>query len=572
MISGFGRIVSYAFNSLDQTSGANDVIVVRHRDGTLHCTPFQVRFGKVKVLSPQDKIVTIEVNNKHTKAVMKIGPDGEAFWLQPVHHAVDRPESPLESPKSPEQLSAAAGSPPAMELLADTHAIAEASTPLPAAEFDSGQLMQPPVSPVEMFEGGLSSVEKAEFDQLLRSLRSEEAAQHAPNASLTLSKFASVDNIVDDETQADAPSPVDAQNLDEGHPPQPGQDWSSSHGSDEDDEGGSEDELDTASERVVCYQQTLTPTVADLEKLCLIEGLNTVRYSTHTSLRGHVVLEASIYLWTSDTKIVVSDVDGTITKSDVWGHLLPLIGKDWTHAGICSLYTKVHNNGYEFVYLTARSISQVERTREFLWSIEQDGDRLPRGPVLTAPDRFFTALTQEVSKKSHEFKIACLKGVAKAFPKGSRPFYAGFGNRVGDVISYTATQIPRHKIFIIDPNSILHVCRVKQSYKNLAHLVDVTFPPVESEKTQSQCRSKGGLAEGESVDAEFNSFNFWRIPPEQALVDSPTKNARKAKRGMQHPDYVSTGSSSTEKHDLKMAPTPAKNKGRIEVAWVAAQG
>ncbi len=43
---------------------------------------------------------------------------------------------------------------------------------------------------------------------------------------------------------------------------------------------------------------------------------------------------------------MISDVDGTITKSDVLGHVLPTFGKDWSHEKVCELYQKVHANGY----------------------------------------------------------------------------------------------------------------------------------------------------------------------------------------------------------------------------------
>ena len=43
-----------------------------------------------------------------------------------------------------------------------------------------------------------------------------------------------------------------------------------------------------------------------------------------TSL-GRQIVEASIFLWKSDAKVVVSDVDGTITKSDVLGQIIPHI-------------------------------------------------------------------------------------------------------------------------------------------------------------------------------------------------------------------------------------------------------
>lgn len=38
---------------------------------------------------------------------------------------------------------------------------------------------------------------------------------------------------------------------------------------------------------------------------------------------------------------MVSDVDGTITRSDVLGHLAPLVGKDWSHAGVAQLYNNI---------------------------------------------------------------------------------------------------------------------------------------------------------------------------------------------------------------------------------------
>lgn len=42
--------ISDAFQYNQSTlSGALDVVVIEHQDGSLHCTPFQVRFGKLKV-------------------------------------------------------------------------------------------------------------------------------------------------------------------------------------------------------------------------------------------------------------------------------------------------------------------------------------------------------------------------------------------------------------------------------------------------------------------------------------------------------------------------------------------
>lgn len=228
------------------------------------------------------------------------------------------------------------------------------------------------------------------------------------------------------------------------------------------------------------FTRTLIPVEADLWKLHLKEGCNTVRYLARKDKGDVVSISCNIFLWNWTDRLVVSDVDGTITKSDLLGHFYAMLGKgaDWTHPGICNLYSKIERNGYRMVYLTARSLSQINQTKSYLFTLQQDGVRLPMGPVLTAPQRFFTALTQEVSKQSHVFKIACLTSVRAAFPPSTKPFFAGFGNRYSDVISYDAAGIPTHKIFIIDPSSVLHVCLVRQTYRDLGHLVDVTFPPV----------------------------------------------------------------------------------------------
>ena len=56
---------------------------------------------------------------------------------------------------------------------------------------------------------------------------------------------------------------------------------------------------------------------------------------------------------------MISDIDGTITKSDVLGHVLPVIGRDWAQSGVAELFTKIKNNGYHMAYLSARAIGQV---------------------------------------------------------------------------------------------------------------------------------------------------------------------------------------------------------------------
>jgi hypothetical protein len=47
----------YANINPSTLTGAVDVIVVQDAEGNLACSPFHVRFGKLQLLRPQDKIV-----------------------------------------------------------------------------------------------------------------------------------------------------------------------------------------------------------------------------------------------------------------------------------------------------------------------------------------------------------------------------------------------------------------------------------------------------------------------------------------------------------------------------------
>ena len=77
-------------------------------------------------------------------------------------------------------------------------------------------------------------------------------------------------------------------------------------------------------------------------------------------------MTASVYKWKESDKVVISDIDGTITKSDVMGYIFPSIGKDWTQEGVTKLYKKIHDNGYKFLYLSSRAIGQASMTKSYL--------------------------------------------------------------------------------------------------------------------------------------------------------------------------------------------------------------
>ncbi|KFQ60464.1 Phosphatidate phosphatase LPIN1, partial [Pelecanus crispus] len=180
----------------------------------------------------------------------------------------------------------------------------------------------------------------------------------------------------------------------------------------------------------ISYKKTLRLTSDQLKSLKLKNGPNDVTFSVTTQYQGTCRCEGTIYLWNWDDKVVISDIDGTITRSDTLGHILPTLGKDWTHQGIAKLYHKVSQNGYKFLYCSARAIGMADMTRGYLHWVNERGTVLPQGPVLLSPSSLFSAFHREViEKKPEKFKVQCLTDIKNLFYPNTEPFYAAFGNR-----------------------------------------------------------------------------------------------------------------------------------------------
>ncbi|CAO1617342.1 unnamed protein product [Sympodiomycopsis kandeliae] len=328
-----------------------------------------------------------------------------------------------------------------------------------------------------------------------------------------------------------------------------------------------------ASKSNKTYAKTLRLTSDQLKSLNLKKGANTITFSVTSSYSGVATCTARIFLWESTHHIVVSDIDGTITKSDALGHVFTMIGRDWTHLGVAKLYTDIARNGYRIMYLTSRAIGQADTTRDYLRGISQNNYRLPDGPVIMSPDRLIASLHREVIlRKPEVFKMACLRDIARLFgadprkahpqPTGAElaggnsdevkkaikevetgagkegspsdgaataasnaatPFYAGFGNRITDALSYRSVNIPSSRIFTIDTNGevkmeLLELAGYKSSYIHMTDLVDQMFPPI----TNNSSAGKVGKP-------EYNDFNFWRpqisstfeLPSDDELMPSP---------------------------------------------------
>ncbi|XP_009980016.1 PREDICTED: phosphatidate phosphatase LPIN1 isoform X1 [Tauraco erythrolophus] len=269
----------------------------------------------------------------------------------------------------------------------------------------------------------------------------------------------------------------------------------------------------------ISYKKTLRLTSDQLKSLKLKNGPNDVTFSVTTQYQGTCRCEGTIYLWNWDDKVIISDIDGTITRSDTLGHILPTLGKDWTHQGIAKLYHKVSQNGYKFLYCSARAIGMADMTRGYLHWVNERGTVLPQGPVLLSPSSLFSAFHREViEKKPEKFKVQCLTDIKNLFYPNTEPFYAAFGNRPADVYSYKQVGVSLNRIFTVNPKGELiqeHAKTNISSYVRLCEVVDHIFPLLKrSHSSDFPCSDT------------YSQFTYWRepLPPFETQDEHPTSS------------------------------------------------
>eukprot|EP00923_Selenidium_pygospionis_P033730 GHVN01059143.1.p1 GENE.GHVN01059143.1~~GHVN01059143.1.p1 ORF type:complete len:251 (-),score=15.23 GHVN01059143.1:914-1666(-) len=202
-------------------------------------------------------------------------------------------------------------------------------------------------------------------------------------------------------------------------------------------------------------------------------------------------------------------------RSDLLGQLYPIFGKDHSHPGVAKLFTGIHENGYQLLYLTARAIGQADTTRGYLFEgLAQEGQNqdkwmLPPGPLICSPDRLFDSFKREViDRRPYEFKIAALRDIRKLFPNNYNPFTAGFGNRDTDHRAYVYNGIPEARIFIVEPKGDIHHLNKITKYSDypyMSTMCEAIFPvPRDGIR-----RTNDDMVD---EDDKCNSFNYWRVP------------------------------------------------------------
>jgi hypothetical protein len=225
-----------------------------------------------------------------------------------------------------------------------------------------------------------------------------------------------------------------------------------------------------------------------LLKSFLKPGRNPIRYLL-LDKQQRIVLraaQANIFLWNYQDSVVVSDIDGTVTKSNARGTLGTIVTKQYgkvCHDGICHLLTTLSkhksskssssSSTIQVVYVTSRPISLANQTRQLLSGLKQGTDKdnnesnLPHGPLLGFGGKMSKVLMMEViTHSTNEFKSTKLwQQVVKPFREAnanaknnnsndSAPtFVAGFGNTSKDVQAYHAIGIDLDRIYMIDKKS-----------------------------------------------------------------------------------------------------------------------
>lgn len=573
--------------------GAIDVVVIEQPDGTLHCSPWHVRFGLLQILKPSHKKVDVYVNGMKTDLPMKLGDEGEAFFVFEADGT------------SGDQLLKLVLTLPLLAPLLG--ALLPLHTPLPGDSDPPEPLTlnlneNDAVNQADDIESQIELTDEDPKQPALPKLPRLPLLEHVHEVTKKLNIPSKVDVNGDIVLDMDGYKPLSQKNIenlnenfqkmfvdeisklkllelddygvdvwdhiihrdDDGTIRILNQDETNNYGGLSPSQAASEPHSPAAPARTTThcddqdpdktYFKTLRLTLDQLKHLGLQYGENHLRFKVAYGLTAEV--EALCFLWKLNIPIVISDIDGTITKLDALGHIFNLVGRDWTHPGVARLFQDIRQNGYNIIYLTARLVGQLDATRQYLKGISQDmNTRLPAGPVLLSPDRTFAALKREVILKQPEvFKMACLQDIKRLYYSPEEvvptndlddrrtPFYAGFGNRITDAISYRSVQIPLHRIFTINPNGEVHMellelAGLHSSYLKIGEIVDLFFPPLreattfsltldnklqyseylEHKKNQEDQQPK--LPPGErfvpiDMDERFTELNYWYTKPD----------------------------------------------------------
>ena len=191
-------------------------------------------------------------------------------------------------------------------------------------------------------------------------------------------------------------------------------------------------------------------------------GRNPARYFLLDEDKVVGVAYTNVFLWSGEDRVVISDIDGTITKSNAGGIYDTILTESYKHCheAVCQFFSLVASKERtKVLYVTSRPISLSVRTRKFIDNLRQQNHSLPEGPVLGFLGNIPQLLIMElVAYRTHHFKAEILwKHVVEPFRRAGlvHPFHAAFGNTFLDVQAYGMVAVPLARTYIIK-NSKIH--------------------------------------------------------------------------------------------------------------------
>ena len=456
-------------------SGSIDIIAIESENGEIHSNAFHVRFGSLKILNSKEKTIDIYVNEKKTSVKMKLSSSGDAYFMY------DNNDKDLQKKTNEKFENQRKKNLYFNNNSKDNKKLLVSDCKKQLLENSEPELIE------EIFLNNLINKEKF-FDDPWSLIKNENLVYYYDNNLLDseaaipiifslcvfnesipekkLNELKLKNNLFHNLFRTNSLkniSKIKISNLD--------------------NLNIKENLYNKIKEKKIkeykLKYKSFIPTSNQLKQLNLKKGQNKISFVYSDDSNDIQTLESYIYLWNYTDKIIISDVDGTVTKSDVLGQILPFFGQDWTHKGTAELFSKIYENGYKMVYLSARAIGQSEYTKNYLYNIFQSNKGLPAGPLLLSPDGLFSSLKREVIDRIPQIlKINILTEIKNLFPQNNFPFFAGFGNRNTDAIAYRAIGIDLNKIFIINTNSDVVQLNNKQqkTYESIAQEVNYLFP------------------------------------------------------------------------------------------------
>jgi hypothetical protein len=141
------------------------------------------------------------------------------------------------------------------------------------------------------------------------------------------------------------------------------------------------------------------------------------------------------YVAPEGTRLILSDVDGTLTSSENAFIETILLGSEPDpQPGAARAFAAATAKGYQMVYMTARGSQYTAETRAWLAH-----KQFPRGPLRLSPSFITLPGGDTVEYKSQTASALSAAGLALT---------AGVGNRASDVTAYGTAGIAAERIFI----------------------------------------------------------------------------------------------------------------------------